>query len=115
MDKFKEWLKTAWTDFLSWFGVEEQKIASLLYPIFQDLKQLVEKNLWHDIIEGVPVVAAAMTGNIPEALALGLKAAEDFILPLLEKQGVTLAQTTINSLANALVAQAQAGLVAGAE
>jgi hypothetical protein len=118
MNKFTEWLKNAWTDFLSWFGVEEQRIASLLYPIFKDAKQLVENDLWHDVIEGVPIVAAALTGatgGLPAALAIGLKAAEEFLLPLLEAQGVKLAQTTINSLSNALVAQAQAGLTAGTE
>lgn len=111
MDAFKTWLITAWQDALSWFGVEEQKFASFLYPIFQDAKQLVSKDLLSDVIAGVPVVAAAITGAAPEEmLALGLKAAENFIRPLLETQGVTLAETTVNTLSNTLVAQAQAGL-----
>lgn len=108
LSSFAAWLKEAWTDFLSWFGVEEQKIASFLYPIFLDAKQLVESDLMHDIIDGVPAVAAAL---FPEGgtmdLAAGLKAAEDFLLPLLEKQGVELAHTTINTLSNGMVAQAQ--------
>lgn len=118
MNKFTDWLKGAWGNLLSWFGVEEQRIASLLYPIFQDAKQLVERDLLHDIIEGVPIVAAALTGatgGVSEAVVLGLKAAEEFLLPLLAKQGVTLAATTVNSLSNALVAQAQEGLLKGTE
>lgn len=103
---FHEWLHDAWTDLLRWFGVEEQKIASFMYPIFMDAKSVVEKNFLQDIINGVPVVVEAMSGGIPAALV----AAEEFLLPLLEKQGVALAQTTINTLANALVAQAQASI-----
>lgn len=108
---FSEWLKTAWTDFLTWFDTEEQQIASFLYPIFQDAKVLVQEDLLGDIIDGVPIVAAAITGatgTLPEILTIAETAAKDFLLPLLEKQGVTLEQTTVNTLANALVAQAQA-------
>lgn len=114
--KFHEWLTTAWTNLLSWFGVKEQKIASFLYPLFQDAKQLVEKDLWTDIIGGVPVVAAALVGVADPAAALsaGLAAAGGYLLPLLEKQSVTLAQTTINTLSNSLVAQAQASLASTA-
>lgn len=110
---FSAWLKTAWTNLLSWFGVEEQRLASFLYPIFQDAKKLVEKDLLSDIIGGVPIVAAALTGatgGVSDIAAIGLKAAEGFLLPLLETQGVTLASTTISTLTNALVAQAQASL-----
>lgn len=100
---FHDWLKTAWLNLFSWFGLEEQKIASFLYPIFQDAKTLVHKDLLNDIIAGVPVVVAALAGGIPAALT----AAEEFLLPVLAKQGVELEQTTVNTLSNALVAQAQ--------
>lgn len=103
---FKDWVKMAWTNLLHWFGMEEQKLASFLYPIFQDAKQVVEKDLLQDVIDGIPVVVAALTNGIPAALI----AAEQFILPVLEKQGLQLAQTTINMLSNALVAQAKASL-----
>ncbi len=105
---FHEWLHDAWQNLLSWFGVEEQKLASFLYPVFMDAKSMVEKNILQDVIDGVPLVVAALSGGIPAALL----AAEAFIVPLLEKQGMALAQTTVNTLANALVAQAQASLVA---
>lgn len=105
---FSTWLKTAWTDLLSWFSTEEQKIASFLYPVFQDAKTLVEKDLLGDIIDGIPIVTAALPAGIPAAIA----AATGYLLPLLEKQGVTLAETTTNTIANALVAQAQAALTA---
>lgn len=103
---FHEWLHNAWQNLLSWFGVEEQKFASFLYPIFKDVKQVIEKDLLKDVIDGVPVVAAALMDGIPAALV----AAEQFIVPLLESQGLALAKTTIGALANALVAQAQASL-----
>lgn len=107
---FHDWLKTAWTNLLSWFGVEEQKLASFLYPIFQDAKKLVEKDLLSDVISGIPVVTAALKDG-PEA---ALKAAEDHIVPLIKAQGAELASTTLNTLANALVAQAQAALTSTA-
>lgn len=103
---FSVWLLTAWTNLLSWFGVEEQKLASFLYPLFQDAKTLIKNDLLTDVINGIPVVTAALAGGVPAALV----AAEEYILPILEKQGLTLLQTTINQLANGLVAQAQAGL-----
>lgn len=103
---FKDWLKTAWTDLLSWFSTEEQKVASFLYPIFQDAKVIAKKDLLQDVIEGLPIVIAALSGGIPAAIT----AAEGYIIPLLEKQGIQLATTTVNTLANALVAQAQAAL-----
>lgn len=111
MSDFSTWLKTAWTDLLSWFSTEEQKLASFFYPIFQDGVQIVKKDLLTDVIDGVPIVAAALSGN---GIAAGLAAAEAYILPILEKQGLALAQTTINTLANALVAQAQVSLPAAA-
>jgi len=49
-------------------------------------------------------VTAALSGGIPAALT----AATTYIVPLLEKQGVQIAETTTNTLANALVAQAAA-------
>jgi hypothetical protein len=109
MNAYTAWLKTVWTTILSWFGVEEQKFASFLYPIFQDAKQLVEKDLLSDIIDGIPTIVTALTtGGIPAAIT----AATAFILSTVEKQGVTLAETTVNTLSNALVAQAQAALSA---
>lgn len=107
---FPAWLKTAWTGLLGWFSVEQQKLASFLYPVFQDAVILIKNDLLADIIDGVPVVAAALGGGIPAAL----EAAEGFILPVLEKQGVTLATTTLAVIKNALVAQAQASLTPGA-
>lgn len=108
MPTFTEWLHTAWQNLLSWFGVEEQKLASFMYPIFKDAKSLIQKDVLKDIIAGVPVVAGALTGGIPAALA----AAEQFLLPILTQQGIELEQTTINALSNSLVAQAQASLPA---
>lgn len=103
---FHEWLHTAWTDLLHWFGVEEQKLASFLYPVLQDAKQIVEKDLLKDIINGVPVVAAALTGGY----SVALEAAEAFIVPILTAQGLELAKHTVGALSNALVGQAQASL-----
>lgn len=103
---FHLWLVSAWTNLLSWFGVEEQQLASFLYPVLKDAKQLIEHDLLKDIIAGVPVVASALAGGIPAALA----AAEQFILPLLTAQGLELEQTTVSVLSNSLVAQAQASL-----
>lgn len=100
---FHSWLLTAWMNLLSWFGVEEQKLASFLYPVFKDAKDIVVKDLMADIIGGLPIVAAALSGGIPAALI----AAEQYVLPILEKQGLQLAQTTLNIIYNALVAQAQ--------
>lgn len=111
MDKFTAWVKTAWTDFLSWFSIEEQKFASFLYPVFSDVAQLAEKDGLQDIIAGIPIVAEALTGN---GAAAALTAAEDFVKTTVEAQGVTLADTTIGVISNALVAQAQAGLTATA-
>jgi hypothetical protein len=108
MSSFHVWLVTAWTNLLSWFGVTEQKVASFLYPIFQDAKQLVEKDLLKDIIAGIPVVASAIAGGPAAALT----AAEEFLLPLLKAQGVELETTTVEVLKAGLVAQAQASLVA---
>jgi hypothetical protein len=108
MSTFHVWLVTAWTNLLSWFGVTEQKVASFLYPIFQDAKQIVEKDLLKDIIAGIPVVASAIAGG-PEA---ALAAAETFLLPLLKAQGVELENTTVQVLKAGLVAQAQASLAA---
>lgn len=110
MSTFHAWLVTAWTNLLSWFGLEEQKLASFLYPIFQSTKTLIKNDFLTDVIAGVPVVAAALT----EGPAAALAAAEGVILPLLEKQGVTLATTDIEILKNALVAQAQASLTSTA-
>lgn len=103
---FHDWLKTAWTDLLHWFGVEEQKIASLMYPIFQDAKTLAEKDLLKDVIDGVPIVVAALSGGYAAALA----AAEEYIVPILTAQGIELAKHTIGALSNALVGQAQVAL-----
>ena len=105
---FHDWVKTAWTDLLHWFGVEEQKLASFMYPIYQDAKQVVEKDLLKDIIDGVPVVASALSGGYGAALT----AAEEFIVPLLTAQGITLAKETLATLSNALVGQAQKSLSA---
>lgn len=111
MSNFSDWVKTAWTNLLSWFGVEEQKAASFLYPIFQDIKALVKKDILHDIADGIPVVVIALTsGGIPAAI----EAAIAYILPVLEAQSAEIAQTSINTLANALVAQAQASVDATA-
>lgn len=111
--EFHNWLKGLWTNVLSWFGVEEQKLSSFLYPIYKDAKVLLKKDLLDAIIDGVPVVTAAITGAAPaEMLAAGLKAAEDYILPLLEKEGLALAKTTIGALSNGLVAQAQQAISA---
>lgn len=107
---FHTWLKEQWTSLLSWFGVEEQKLASFLYPTFQSLKQIVEKDLLKDIIDGVPVIVAALGGGIPAALV----AAEQFIVPVLTAQGIELAQTEINVLSNGLVKQAQEAVVRSA-
>jgi len=106
MNSFHVWLVTAWTNLLSWFGVTEQKVASFLYPIFQDAKQLVEKDLLKDIIAGVPAVASAIAGGPAAALS----AAEAFLLPLLKEQGVELEETTVQVIKAGLVAQAQASL-----
>ena len=107
MPNFHQWLITAWHDLLSWFGVEEQKLASFMYPIYKDAKSLIQKDLLKDIIAGVPIVAAALTGN---GFSAALTAAEGFLIPMLTTQGIELATTTINTLANSLVAQAQASL-----
>jgi hypothetical protein len=104
---FHEWLVTAWQNLLSWFGVEEQKLASLMYPIFKDAKSLIQKDLLKDIIAGLPIITAALAGN---GVSAAIIAAEQFIVPLLTQQGIELATTTINTLANVLVAQAQASL-----
>lgn len=102
---FHDWLQTAWTNLLSWFGVEEQKFASFLYPAFQNVKALVKKDLLPDVIALIPAVQAVLTGSgLPAALTL----AESLLLPVLQKQGVELAQTTINIISNGLVEQAQA-------
>lgn len=106
MSSFHDWLKTAWTDLLHWFGVEEQKLASFLYPIIKDGAKLAENDLLHDVIDGIPVVAAALAGGLPAALT----AAEEFLLPVLTKQGVELEQTTIKAISAGMVAQAQASL-----
>lgn len=103
---FHDWLKNAWTDLLHWFGVEEQKLASFFYPILRDGKQIIEKDLLKDVIDGVPIVAAALTGGY----SVALEAAEAFILPVLTAQGLDLAKHTIGALSNALVGQAQASL-----
>lgn len=104
---FGDWLKTAWTDLLHWFGVEEQKLASFLYPIFQDAKDAVVSDVLHAVIDSIPAIILALGNGLPA----GLVAAEQAILPVLEQKGLQLAQTTINTLANALVAQAQASLL----
>lgn len=107
---FHEWLTSAWTNLLQWFGIEEQKLASFLYPILKDAKMVVEKDLLNDVIGGIPIVVVALSGGFAAALV----AAEEYILPLIEAQGIALAQTTINALANGLVAQAQASLATAA-
>lgn len=115
LQNFSTWLKTAWTDFLTWFDIEQQKLASFLYPVLQDAEVLVKNNLLADIIDGVPIVRAAIdsaTGDLPAVLEVGIAAAKDFILPILEKQGIAVASTTLNTLANGLVAQAQAAQAA---
>jgi len=106
MSSFHDWLKTAWTNLLSWFGVEEQKLASFLYPLFKNTKDLIKKDFLTDVIAGIPAVAAAIAAG-PEA---ALAAAEAVILPLLAKQGAELASTDIDILKAGLVAQAQASL-----
>lgn len=111
MSDFTSWLHTAWTNLLSWFGVEEQKLASFLYPVFQNTKDLIKKDFLTDVIAGVPVVASELAGG-PEA---ALVAAEAVLLPLIAKQGVELGQTDIAILKNGLVAQAQASLAATAD
>ncbi len=111
MSSFHDWVKTAWTNLLTWFGLEEQKVASFLYPIFQDAKTLVKDDLLKDIIDGIPVIATALGGGYAAALA----AATQFILPVLEKQGKQLADETIGTLANALVAQAKASIPASTD
>ncbi len=110
MSDWPSFLSTAWMNLLSWFGVEEQKLASFLFPILKDAKTVVQKDLLNDIIGGLPIVVAALSGGIPAALL----AAQQYIVPLLEAQGVALATTTVNALANGLVAQAQASLNATA-
>lgn len=100
---FTDWLKKAWQDFLVWFGVEEQKLASFLYPIFQDAKPLIAKDILPLLINLIPVVVAALTNGYSEALAV----AEANILPLLKADGIELKQATLSALAHGLVAQAQ--------
>ena len=106
---FHEWLVGAWTNLLSWFGVEEQKLASFLYPVFLNTKALIKNDFLTDVIALVPAVAEALTGG---GVAAAITAAEGLLMPLIEKQGATLGQTDINILSNALVAQAQTSLTA---
>lgn len=118
MNGFTSWLKSCYITLLSWFGVEAQKIASFLYPIFQDAEKIVKSDIMGDLIDLIPAVATAMTGAgglTVEAVEVGLTAAKELLLPLLEKQGVELASETINTLANGLVAQAKIAIATPAQ
>lgn len=96
------WFKSELNIFLAWFGVEESKVVTFAKPIVTAVGKAITDDLWADIEAGIPVVASALTGGIPAALA----AAEAFLLPVLEKQGVALEQTALNLITNSLVAQA---------
>ncbi len=89
----------------SWLGTEEKKVASFLKPIIDDVVNTGKTDILEDIAAGLPTVAAALTGN---GLAAAVTAAESFIKTTVEQQGVTLATTTVTTLANSLAAQAQA-------
>jgi len=108
---FSTWLKTAWTNLLSWFGVEEQKLASFLYPVFQNTKTLIKNDFLTDVIALVPAVESVLTGGYAVALA----EAGTLLTPLLAKQGAQLGETDIAIIQNALVAQAQASAAATAK
>lgn len=97
------WFKSELNVFLAWFGVEESKVVTFAKPIVQAIGKVITDDIWADIEGGIPVVVGALTGGIPAALA----AAEAYLLPILEKQGLQLEQIAINLLANSLVAQAQ--------
>lgn len=105
---FHVWLTTAWTNLLSWFGVEQQKLASFLYPVFNNTKALIKKDFLTDVIALIPAVETALTGGYAAALA----EAEALLAPLLAKQGAELSQTDLAIIQNGLVAQAQASVAA---
>lgn len=100
------WFKGELNMFLNWFGVEESKVVTWAKPLISDIAKVIKDDLWTDIEGGIPVVAAALVGGIPAALA----AAEQYILPLLEKQSIQLEQIALNLLSNSLVAHAQASV-----
>lgn len=97
------WFKSELNVFLAWFGVEESKVVTFARPIIQTIGKAVTDDLWADIEGGIPVVGTALLGGVPAALT----AAEEYILPLLAKQGIQLEQLALNLLSNSLVAQAQ--------
>lgn len=104
---FTKWLHNSWTNLLSWFGVEAQKLASFLYPVFSSTSSLIKNDFLTDVIALVPAVAEVLKGGDIEA---ALSEAKNLLLPLIEKQGKELAQTDINIISNGIVAQAQASL-----
>lgn len=98
------WFKSELNVFLAWFGVEESKVVTFAKPLVSALAKVITDDLWADIEGGIPVAAAALVGGIPAAIT----AAEQYIFPLLEKQGIQLEQTALNLISNSLVAHAQA-------
>lgn len=98
-----EWVVVR-NDVEAWLVSDEAKVEKLLAKTFASLLPLVKSDALSDLESGVPVVVAALVGGVPAALS----AAEAWLLPKLEAQGVTLEQTALTALANELVAKAQA-------
>lgn len=107
LDSFKTFLSTAWVNALSWFSIEEQKLASFCYPFFKALKSSVSKDLLEKAIVFVPQIAAAYaSGGYTYALSI----AQSVLWPLLIAEGTVIEQAVFAQLSNALVSQAQDAL-----
>lgn len=110
--KLSQWFAAEESILKDWATKEINQITTYLSPFLHDIKPTIEKDLIAILKNGLPIVLTALGTNPVGNLSLGLKAAETYIVPALEAEGIKLYQTTINILTNSLTAQAQVQLVA---
>lgn len=101
------WIKGEVKIFVTWAQPEIQKVETLLSAFLQDIEPILKQDIIAIIANGIPVVIQALGSNPVGNLNIGIAAAENYLIPALRAEGITLFQTTENILVNILAARAQ--------
>lgn len=101
---FYVWLTVAaWQDAMSWFGTNQQKLASFLYNTLKKSDQIVKSGVYEDVLRLVPEIAVDVkTKDYPE-LFDDVKA---LVKDILKVRDIILDKTDIAILTNGVIQQA---------
>lgn len=108
--KLMQWLKGEIQIFVTWEKPKAQKAETLLSSFLKDIAPALEKDLLGIVANGLPIVIATLGTNPIANLGIAETAAEDYLLPALKAEGITLFTTSENILKELLMARAQISL-----